>query len=360
MKNHEELILQYLNNNCDETDFNDLINNFKTQKVAENKNELKLLLHLICEIADNCHRSLNFFNKIDQILKFFENEMKQYFSNYSIFNIFKSNKRLLLFLFNEKILIPDKFIYSQIISSEYSEKKYFEYFYPEFKSFSNEEVTEFDIELFEKNRMIGENDQYICELIRDDLIDDFIIYVNRTNYSLSMPINASIFETNAFLLNNNPTLIEYAAFFGSIQILKYLHLNNVDISPDLFLYIIHGNNNDLVHYIEEKAEKPKKQLIKSILIEIIKCHEKDYLNYFKDNYYNNEANNEYFFFNKNLQYYNFYNICESEITLKKIDLFFSFCKYDYITLFDYLLKNENININQKKIKRKRNISFNHL
>ena len=81
MKNYEELILQFLDNNDDvDNSFKSLINIFKTQKVSENKNELKLLLHLICEISDNYHRSLNFFNKIDQILKFFENEMKQYFS----------------------------------------------------------------------------------------------------------------------------------------------------------------------------------------------------------------------------------------------------------------------------------------
>ena len=236
MKNYEELILQFLDNNDDvENSFKSLINIFKTQKVSENKNELKLLLHLICEISDNYHRSLNFFNKIDQILKFFENDIKQNFSNYSIFNIFKSNKRLLLFLFKEKILIPDKFIYSKIINSKYSEKNYLQYFYPEFKSFSNNEMDESDLELFEKNRIIGENDQYICELIRDDLIDDIIIYVNRTNFSLSKPINSSIFETNSFLLNKNPTLIEYAAFFGSIQIFKYLHLNKIDISSNLFL-----------------------------------------------------------------------------------------------------------------------------
>ena len=71
----------------------------------------------------------------------------------------------------------------------------------------------------EKSKMsreiqLGENDSYICKLIRDDSIEEFIIFVNQGNISLaSSKIKYSICETNTFLMNNEPTLIEYDSNF---------------------------------------------------------------------------------------------------------------------------------------------------
>ena len=75
-----------------------------------------------------------------------------------------------------------------------------------------------------KKGIKGENDSYRSSLIRQDLIDDFISHVSRTNISLTSKIEPSIFETNQFLIENKPTLIEYSAFYGSIQICKYLKI----------------------------------------------------------------------------------------------------------------------------------------
>ena len=48
------------------------------QKILEDENEFKSLLHLIYEISLNHHRSPNFFNIIDNILLSFEKEFKKY------------------------------------------------------------------------------------------------------------------------------------------------------------------------------------------------------------------------------------------------------------------------------------------
>lgn len=48
----------------------------------------------------------------------------------------------------------------------------------------------------EEMREIGENENYICELIRKDMIEDFITYVNRNKLELDLTIDDSIFETN--------------------------------------------------------------------------------------------------------------------------------------------------------------------
>ena len=39
-------------------------------------------------------------------------------------------------------------------------------------------------ENFQEKRKAGENDELICYLIRNDLLDDFIIYVNKNSFSI--------------------------------------------------------------------------------------------------------------------------------------------------------------------------------
>ena len=67
---------------------------------------------------------------------------------------------------------------------------------------------------FNENQNIGENENFVCNLIRKDLIKEYIVHINKTNMKLERSIQRSIFETNQFLFNKTPTLIEYAAFFG--------------------------------------------------------------------------------------------------------------------------------------------------
>ena len=95
-----------------------------------------------------------------------------------------------------------------------------------FEYFSN--VNNSD-ERHEEKKEIGENDSYICQLIREDLVIPFITYVNQTNYSLSKTINKSIYETNSFLSHKDVTLLEYASYFGSIQIFRYLMFNGCNL-----------------------------------------------------------------------------------------------------------------------------------
>lgn len=109
-----------------------------------------------------------------------------------------------------------------------------------------------DIEIFERNRQTFENDSKLCSIIRGDKIDDFIEYVNQTNLSLSSQIKRSIYETYSIFNEKYPTLIEYATFFGSIQIMKYLNMNNIKLTPSIWLYAVHSNNPDILEFLEDK------------------------------------------------------------------------------------------------------------
>ncbi|KAK8838551.1 hypothetical protein M9Y10_033181 [Tritrichomonas musculus] len=84
-------------------------------------------------------------------------------------------------------------------------------------------MKEIPSEFYEK-RKEGENDNYLCELMRKDDVKEFGAYANRQNTSLNDNIEQSIYETNQFFLFQNGLslsttkfkfeFIEYAAFFG--------------------------------------------------------------------------------------------------------------------------------------------------
>ncbi|KAK8847868.1 hypothetical protein M9Y10_018904 [Tritrichomonas musculus] len=319
-----------------------LIKLFEDLKIYDNQYNLKLLLHLLCSISNNHHRSSDFFNKINQILFFLKESITKYFSNLSIFNIFKSNKRMLLLLIESKIMIIDRVIAIKLQSEEYKKEGYHLYFGQEISSALNQRKSIEQKENFLAKRKIGENDEYICTLIQKDLIDEFISHINKTNYPIKATISQSIFETNNFLLRQQSiSLIEYAAFFGSIQIIKYLLINNVKLEPSIWLYAIHSDNAELIHLIEENHIDPKDKSYKECIKESIKCHSNDITNYFENNYITNNDEYSSFIHNQSIKYYNFEFIQDRMIEKS----FIYFCKYDYIFIVDVLFRTKNVDMN---------------
>ena len=145
------------------------------------------------------------------------------------------------------------------------------------------------------NSSLGENDNEICKLIQKDLIEEFIIYVNKNFYPIKSTINSSIYETNNFLIKRvndddddyffryqkNITLIEYAVFFGSIQIFNYLRQNGAELNPSLWIFAVHGQNEEIIHFLEDNNILPStffycfdSSVVSFELIfkESIKCH----------------------------------------------------------------------------------------
>lgn len=71
------------------------------------------------------------------------------------------------------------------------------YFSPELGNFKYSDFSG-SIDKFKEYREKGQNESYICEVIRQDAVVEFIRHVNMNNISLSSEINDSIFETNFF------------------------------------------------------------------------------------------------------------------------------------------------------------------
>ena len=379
MKDIHENILNYLEEETKtEENFQILKDIFNNTKISDSQYDLLSLLHLISKIGNNFHRFPNFFAKIERILLFFKEDIKKYFPNSEIFNIFESNKRILLFLIEQQIIVIDEYITKKISKTDkYIKSKYPQYFQPEIQPFINEKwfpkydpndqdlkknewVEEIKKELpenFYEKRKEGENDSQICKFIQNDMIDEFITYVVQSNISLNSKIRQSIYETNSYLLkkqkksdqNQNDdafSLIEYAAFFGSIQIFNYLRLEGVELTQSLWPLAIHGKNSELIHFLEDNHVELEDKSYKQVFYESIKCHHNDIANYFIDNFMQNDEENSQNTINQCLEYHNFAFLKNDSIIESS---FFILCKYDYCVLVDNFLKDEDIDVNKKEI-----------
>ena len=318
-------------------------------KIKENKYYLISVLHFITKIADNHHRSNCFFNKLEKILKYLQNEIRQYLINSEIFNIFKSNYRILLFLIHENIMTIDQYIADQL--KIYS--KSIKYFWPEIKEFIKDEWIQDSNQVlpedFDEKRKIGENDSQICQLIRKDSVDEFISYCKKEKYQLNSLIEYSIYETNSFLIKmERVTLIEYAAFFGSIQIFKYLRSKKVIENNSLYTYAVHGNNLEIIDLIEKNNHKMMKRYCEQYLFESLQFHNNEMTNHIKNKYFS-KGKSFYIepLIKKSLKNHNLGFIDASLINESS---FFYLTQYDYPLFVDILLKTKNINVNEKVIR----------
>ena len=214
MKQIEANLIEYLEDQ--ETDDSYLSDFLNENKIKSNKCDLNSFLHLLSCISNHHQRSPGFIKKIEKIITNLQSDIAQFFTNLEIFHIFEDNKRIMYFLFEQGILKQDKKV---LIIIQNRHQNYIQYLFPDFKNLNKQ-----DKERFDEYRKIGENDSYISELIRNDDVEEFIIYCNKNNCPLNGKINHSIFETNPLFLVDDeqemPSLIEYASFYGSIQIVQ--------------------------------------------------------------------------------------------------------------------------------------------
>ncbi|KAK8853725.1 hypothetical protein M9Y10_016268 [Tritrichomonas musculus] len=365
MKKIQENLLNFID---EETGVDENFQNLKVVfdefKIVDDKNILKSTLHLLSRVIDNHHRGPSFFDKIEKIITLLKSYITKYYSNLEIFNIFKRNKRILLFLIEEKIITMNQSIVLKLLSDKYVNRKYPEYFSPEIKPFIKENWFPKRLknkilfklpENFNEKRKIGENDDYLCELIRNDLIEEFIKYVNLNNIKLNeIIIPESIYETNSILIEksiDSRNLHCYALFFGSIRIFQYLR-NEIYEWPlgYAIYYAVHSRNQEIIRIVEENS---KNLHYSDFLMESLKCHHNEIVEYIRDNYLQYDLLKDKEIFYLNLKLHNFEFITNNYLLFPQIfnnfeEILYHFVKYDYYYLLvDFLVKNKEIDINAK-------------
>lgn len=352
MKEIQALFLDFFDDKENQEEIDKIIKILDDLKVREEKENLKIMLHLIMIIASNRYESAKFYDKIFQILQNYFNEIKEFYTNFEIFLIFKQHKRILLFLIENKIIIPDELIASFISDDDYIKKSYNSYFYPEFNHFFNEEIKknihpkllQNDCEILKRGRKTVNLNLPIRKLIRNDSINDFISYVNSKNIPFDYRISTQITETNNFLIKNEIRLIDYAAYCGSIQIFKYLVSNKVEMKPFLWLSAIHGNNSEIIHILEDSNIQPPNDNFLICFKEAIKCHSNDLAKYFKNYFLNDKDENKLTFISSCIKYFNFEMLDEIDFSFNDFlnhDIFYFLIKKEYSEIVNFIIKNEN-------------------
>ena len=357
MKEIQEQLIQFIDSD-DQADygFKVLKRFYDTKKIGLVPMDIKSIIYLIQHISSNNHRKADFYDKMREFFKNYEKDIKKLFTNDEIFNLFKDDKLILLILFENKIITPSKKIINFIIQKSVENyeqtpiyNKYIYYFYPQIKPYIKKskadqiekELLNIDSNIFsnfEKKRRIGENDSYIIDLIRNDSVEEFISYINRNSISIdNSKVQRSLFETNPYLFQHpNHSLIEYAAFYGSIQIFQYLRLNKVNLTTSLWFYSIHSNSAELIHILEEEHVKSgDDDNFLKCFEEAIKCHHNDIANYFQnclgDSTAMGMSMNAYGF-----KYFN-YSFFPNELNETLFDYF---CKFNYVDIVKSLLNDK--------------------
>ena len=366
MKAIQVHILNYLDNEEDtEQNFQKHINILDDHQIHDNRSYLQLFINLIKNIADNHRRTPSFFIKIEKIVTIYKDDINKHFTKSELLNIFKKSKRLLLLLIKMQIIPAYRDFYDTISTYFFYRCKYHHYFRKEILPFVDHKLRklmqyheDFDYYLeseipddYEKNREIGEAEDYVCELIRKDSIAEFVKFHVENELQYDYFIYPSVYETNMSLVDvksgpdENIPVIEYAAFYGATKIFNYL-FKYAEKYPSLWIRAVHSRNLNIIRKLEEEKvdsiyEKSGNKPFLNCIEESIKCHHNEFVYFFMNNFIDYKID-PYFILELALKYYNF-ELMDSELFNQSS--FVNLCKYNYLIFVDLLLKDKDIDVN---------------
>ncbi|OHT10233.1 hypothetical protein TRFO_20532 [Tritrichomonas foetus] len=107
-------------------------------------------------------------------------------------------------------------------------------------------------ELHKKLMAIGENEDEISKIIREDNIDRFQIISSVNRFDFNSKIQNSVYGKYSYI-SRDTSLIEYAAFFGAINIFKFLLLNGAKKTESLAKYAVASGNVEIVRIVEQNG-----------------------------------------------------------------------------------------------------------
>lgn len=334
-----------------EEDFENLLECLDDENIRKDRNELKEFLKMLVCIVDNHKRGPNFILKVEKLLTNLQQDIKRSYSNSEIFEIFGNCKRILYFLAESGIFKFDKYYSELILNDDFMREDYGFYFFIFIKPYVEKQmcnfihgevmkVQDYETASFRRNLSRGENENVLCEMIRNDSIGDFIKYVSSEEVFLTGKVKHSLFETHKLLQQRQASLIEYAAFFGSVEIFRYLVKNDCRLRGSLWLYAIHGRNSEIIQILEEKKVEPTDRTYRECVYEAIRCHHNEIKDYLQENKISRDTRFDDKYNKVILKSRNYCFFPE-----KIIDrlIFFSLCNYNYIGLVRLLLKETAIN-----------------
>lgn len=205
---------------------------------------------------------------------------------------------------------------------------------------------EYRPDIFDELRRTGEDHKYICQLIREDSLSDFISYTTRQDIDLTNNIKRSNFDTNNFLFHEEYNLIDYAAFFGSINIFKYLFSKN---RPDssIWIFAIHGQNLEILRFLQENDINPKNP--EYCLRQSIRSQHLEITDYLIKNIVQNAEIDQNKLFETGVECYNYFYYPTNDKELITDKFLSLLCETNNVSLFNLIIQNQSIDFNSSSL-----------
>lgn len=220
--------------------------NFEETKILLFKLNVIIDKHVFCHFLESIDSAIyarpnNYLFYIDIILDYKE-WIEKYLSQYELYRIF-GNHIVVYNLYRHSLFTLD-FINSIKYNSESIENI--------FNLLIKNTIGSSDKSELESKCYDGKNPNPIAQAIKNDDISTLQMLLSKENISINSSIPYSVFEISYFL-TNEPSLIEYAAFSGSVQCFKFLLLQTEIMIPETITrFAIAGGNYDIIHLIESQ------------------------------------------------------------------------------------------------------------
>lgn len=147
-----------------------------------------------------------------------------------------------------------------------------------------------EVKLDRNKHILNRNENYhplpLHKSIRNDDIDMFQFLLSSNNYGINYEIEYSHYE-RAKMIDENLSLIQVAAVYGSIKIFKFLWMQEgIVLNHNLLSYAYYGCNFEIIHLCEQKCSHEK------VYIQPIVLYRNDLLDYYLENFGNKIEEND--------------------------------------------------------------------
>ncbi|OHT02839.1 hypothetical protein TRFO_29908 [Tritrichomonas foetus] len=280
--------LQELLLNIDEFSIDSTIDFIYENHLTDTKTTLNEVLQSLNMVVRARPNSLQHYLAVFMNLK---DEIKPLFTSNELWKIFENHRNVLLTLYEDNCIDIET-----IKKKCYKDREYLQFFFVEIKendvNYFNERIRYLGIEdcfinidpiEFMENRKIGHCEWEVADLIRRDDYEELQVYMSQMNIDYDTQIHPTVFESDQ-VINSRftplPTLIEYAAFFCSMNTFKYLWMNMLSMPENLPKYAIAGGSYEAIHLCEEKKKKLK--FDEECISTAIEYHHEEIVDYLHD------------------------------------------------------------------------------
>ena len=290
---------------------------------------------------------------LDNIFKFIStisDQIKQKFSKSEIIFYFSFNLSAIYHLISLDIISFTDIMRESI----YTTMNFFIFFAPEIEKndpiyYSNLLNNSYYLKIFrmsnnddsiQSKRKSGMNHLKIARLIQLDDAESLQELVAQDNLQIDFKIPKSDFETCDFLnkLKCRITMIEYAAFLGSVNVFKFLLLQKASMNSFIADIASAGGNADIIHLLEQQHVTFNQSSLEAAII----CHQNQLFEYLHSNHNIQFSLNQLML---SITYFNFFcfNSILSEnsfpIEMKdRVDLLVHSCTNGNLEAFQFLSK----------------------